>query len=776
MKRFVLCIIAILFVLCDIANAGVLITNPKFQAFDSNGYPLASGKLYTYLPGTSTNKATYTTRTLASANANPVILDSRGEASIFGHGLYKLVLKDSADTTIWTMDNVEFVGAGGAYILYPDPSETDQGAAGNGTSLYDYLTTLGTSKKATVRFTHNGSSDTTSYIVSTTFNASTYTNINFEFENGSILSVDTGITATLPSPSNIIASPNQQIFSGAGTVAFNLPGIIHPAWYGTPKNGTDNSATYWTAINTSMAADSTIELEPDANYYLNTASGVTFSKKVHIKGFGAKFTIGTTTGNAPGITVSAAESILENFEVVGDLHNAAGGAFDGSEDFTTNLKRSVKITGNHITCRKLDISNSVYGISYESVTGGEIADCQVANTTVGAGDGNGTYCAGININDSSYVKAHGNYITGHSQGILLGTSYDCIISANHVSDCDDNAIYVSSESQNSVVNNDVWDFDGSGVKIRGSYNIVSNNRIRSLAGGSSTGITITGNGTPTGDYNGYGVQVLGNNIYGHLTYAISSGVQDAGYLKDAMVVDNVIELSGGTAYAISQTGPGDGWLMRGNKSSGHTYGIILQPGTGKYFDNAIIANNLMPAGTEHGLYCTRIRYSNITGNTFSNYNRAAGAEAGIYLVSCTYNNIRNNFVGDTQAVATQDWGVYEYDTDCGSNIIENNYTLGTVSAGVIFYPESGTITLSNEGVSRLDASGGNVAATLGDGDYIGQRKMINAYNVDNTITLTVTHHETSDPEIFTFDTVGDYLILEWGGSDWVTVKNFGVTV
>jgi len=43
-------------------------------------------------------------------------------------------------------------------------------------------------------------------------------------------------------------------------------------------------------------------------------------------------------------------------------------------------------------------------------------------------------------------------------------------------------------------------------------------------------------------------------------------------------------------------------------------------------------------------------------------------------------------------------------------------------------------------------------------------------------TLTVSSHETSDPEVFTFDDAGDYLVLEWAYTTWVTIKNYGVTV
>jgi len=226
-------LLIIFMLLAHLSWAGTLMSNPKFQAFDSSGVPLAGGKLYSYLPGTTTSKATYSDRNLSTPNTNPVILDSRGEATIYGSGLYKLVLKDSSDVTIWTMDNVEFVGGGGSYNLYPNPSESDHGAAGNGSSLYDLLTALGTSKKATVAFTHNGSSNTTTYTVNTTYDISSYTNVTFQFENGALLSPAAGVTVTIYSPENINAPATQQIFDGDGSIAYSVPGHIYTGWYGS---------------------------------------------------------------------------------------------------------------------------------------------------------------------------------------------------------------------------------------------------------------------------------------------------------------------------------------------------------------------------------------------------------------------------------------------------------------------------------------------------------------------------------------------------------------
>lgn len=78
----------------------------KFRALDANGNPLSGGKLYAYTAGTTTAKDTYTDVSGLFSNANPVILDASGFADIWlGTGAYKLVLKTSADVTLWTLDN-----------------------------------------------------------------------------------------------------------------------------------------------------------------------------------------------------------------------------------------------------------------------------------------------------------------------------------------------------------------------------------------------------------------------------------------------------------------------------------------------------------------------------------------------------------------------------------------------------------------------------------------------------------------------------------------------
>jgi hypothetical protein len=68
---------------------------------------LVGGKLYSYAAGTTTPLATFTDAGGATPNANPVILDSRGEASVWlGTAVYKFALYTSTNVLVWTVDNV----------------------------------------------------------------------------------------------------------------------------------------------------------------------------------------------------------------------------------------------------------------------------------------------------------------------------------------------------------------------------------------------------------------------------------------------------------------------------------------------------------------------------------------------------------------------------------------------------------------------------------------------------------------------------------------------
>jgi len=78
------------------------------QSFNNSaGVPLVGGKVFTYDAGTSTPRVTYQDAAGTVPNTNPIILDARGEATIFwSGGAYKVVLKDASDGTLWSVDNI----------------------------------------------------------------------------------------------------------------------------------------------------------------------------------------------------------------------------------------------------------------------------------------------------------------------------------------------------------------------------------------------------------------------------------------------------------------------------------------------------------------------------------------------------------------------------------------------------------------------------------------------------------------------------------------------
>ena len=90
------------------STAAVLSPSPVQRFYDNNGNPLAGGTVTTFAAGTSTPIATYTDYTAGTPNPNPIVLNFRGEASIWliPNQAYKFVVADSFGNTISTTDQI----------------------------------------------------------------------------------------------------------------------------------------------------------------------------------------------------------------------------------------------------------------------------------------------------------------------------------------------------------------------------------------------------------------------------------------------------------------------------------------------------------------------------------------------------------------------------------------------------------------------------------------------------------------------------------------------
>jgi len=94
------------------------LTNGRFQAFNNAGDPLVGGTLYAYYSGTTNPQTTFTDAALTVPNANPVVLDARGEATVFlSSNAYTFTLKDANGVTIWSVDGIVDPGSSATAAL-----------------------------------------------------------------------------------------------------------------------------------------------------------------------------------------------------------------------------------------------------------------------------------------------------------------------------------------------------------------------------------------------------------------------------------------------------------------------------------------------------------------------------------------------------------------------------------------------------------------------------------------------------------------------------------
>lgn len=85
-----------------------ILTMARHRFYKNDGSLNSGGKVWTYVAGTTTPAATYTSSDASVANTNPIILDSKGECDLWVTGQIKVnVLEsDNSQVTGWPVDNV----------------------------------------------------------------------------------------------------------------------------------------------------------------------------------------------------------------------------------------------------------------------------------------------------------------------------------------------------------------------------------------------------------------------------------------------------------------------------------------------------------------------------------------------------------------------------------------------------------------------------------------------------------------------------------------------
>ena len=150
----------------------VLLPKSKQAYVAASGAPLSGGKVYAYAAGTTTPQTTWSDAAGTVANANPVILDSRGEASIFWVGTYKITLTDSVGAVIWTQDNIAASGVSTVSLALTGIPTAPTAAVGTNTTQIA-TTAFVQGEKASPAFTGVPTAPTAAALTNTTQIATT---------------------------------------------------------------------------------------------------------------------------------------------------------------------------------------------------------------------------------------------------------------------------------------------------------------------------------------------------------------------------------------------------------------------------------------------------------------------------------------------------------------------------------------------------------------------------------------------------------------------------
>lgn len=293
--------------------------------FDNNGKPLVGGKIYTYLAGTTTPKATFTDSTGLTSNTNPIILDANGQANIWlSPAAIKMIITDSNDVVLKTIDNVV---AGG-------------GGSGGGVADADY-TFGGYSSRFSQIFNSTGLEDTLSKILLITYSAPTISlsasGSSTVREKGAVVG-STTLTATVTKRSDPIAdvkfflSPSTLLSTKTGTIA---SGGTETHNYATPFS--DTTSFYATTTDAgatggpSTVTSNTVTFTHVYPYYygaggtsLTPSQVASLTKDVIVSTATKNVTFTATAGQvfylAYPASYPALTSILDvnNFETIGD--------------------------------------------------------------------------------------------------------------------------------------------------------------------------------------------------------------------------------------------------------------------------------------------------------------------------------------------------------------------------------------------------------------------------------------------------------------------------
>ena len=682
----------------NICSAADITYYPKFRADDSNGEPMAFGQVYSYVPGTTTPKATYTSSTGDVANSNPVVLDNKGEADIYTVGPTKLVLKKKVGSfyvTQWE-ETVEGSSAILGNYKYPDYEATDQGAAdATYTTVKDIIDGLAADEGATIFLPHNSGGVTTAY---TFLTAETIpSNVTLEFENGAMLDVGLNIVTL---NCGLIAGKQQIFVTGVATsrsTVWPISGdvktpVIYPEWFGatgTSAAGEDyliqqaiqmpdnpsqsdiriSAGTYWIDAETDyLQARSGMRLYLDKNAILRAEEAATSVYKILY--------------------------IAQNTNVI-----VEGGQFIGDRYLPTSPTGesghciSIGVDASDILISKCSLSaGRGDGVYVNNSTNINIDDCIIfdnrRNNISVVGDVNGVW-----ITNNVIYEANG---TNPEAGIDLEpnntrTSTKIFVTGNEIYDCDGAGLSLTelgSGQLNEVIvsYNHIYDND-SQIKLNGCNNatIIGNtldglNGLFSTTSDDVTDLTVTSN-----VINGINMDMTASNVTG---VVISSNTVTSA----AIMIDiNDLIFTGNKVSSRVEIENCPNFIASNNIVRSQTFKCLWIKDT----VNGVVSGNAVTTPADYaGIELEGCESMSVTGNNIYDC-----GDTGILASGCTYlvinsNTFRGNCVLGSPFTNLEVENT-SYSTINGNNFSDNSLSRKGLIISEVAGPSTSNLVTSN---------------------------------------------------------------------------------
>lgn len=373
-----------------------LAPTPVFKAFDNNGNPLAGGKLYTYEAGTTTKQATYTDSIQTTQNTNPIILNFRGECTLWLEPTlsYKFALTDFYGNQIpgYPVDNIP-------------------GSA----------------------FASNGS------FIPLENNTFTLGSPSFSWANGYF--GPNGAPLFDPVSGNIgyYAVTASETAAGVTPVNFGyLPGVVDRYANNTIPGTTDMSAAVRLALDSVPAAGGMVQYLPGATYFQGSQvlipqrRGGSFGQGgIIIEGNNCTV---VGPGLGAGATGSGAWTTLGSGSIPSAMFESGTGQFStvakgGATNWGLGNETSATLHDND---KIRNINFSTFGMAlhlFNFVSGCELSNLYFVNGYTGVSDSRSFYCHWKNLNTSFQQSGSGS--TGYATFIVTNTVNDRVFLACH---------------------------------------------------------------------------------------------------------------------------------------------------------------------------------------------------------------------------------------------------------------------------------------------------------------------------------------------------------